>query len=99
MVLETLKKGFRADSTVVAQLRSHQWSSDAQRKDLAEKFQAMVVLETINDRMKDFYDIWLLSQHVDIAGQTLAKAIQATFAERRSTIRTYSKSSRARLTA
>ena len=29
---------------------------------IAEKFQAMVVLGTINGRMKDFYDIWLLSQ-------------------------------------
>jgi predicted nucleotidyltransferase component of viral defense system len=50
---------------------------------IAEKFQAMVVLENINDRMKDFYDIWLLSQQANIAGETLVEAIRATFTARR----------------
>jgi len=49
---------------------------------IAEKFQAMVVLADINDRMKDYFDIWLLSQQVDIPGQTMASAIQATFLTR-----------------
>ena len=30
---------------------------------VAEKFQAMVYLETFNSRMKDFYDIWFLARH------------------------------------
>jgi hypothetical protein len=42
---------------------------------IAEKFQAMVYLRTLNSRMKDFYDVWLL-----------AKAIAATFANRETTI-------------
>jgi Nucleotidyl transferase AbiEii toxin, Type IV TA system len=29
---------------------------------IAEKFQAMVMLGHANTRMKDFYDIWVLSQ-------------------------------------
>ena len=50
---------------------------------IAEKFQAMVVLNRINDRMKDFYDVWLLSQRVDVQGINLVKAIRATFTARR----------------
>jgi predicted nucleotidyltransferase component of viral defense system len=49
---------------------------------IAEKVQAMVILENINDRMKDFYDVWLLSQQVDLPGETLVDAIRATFAAR-----------------
>ncbi len=50
---------------------------------IAEKLQAMVALDIINGRMKDFYDIWLLSENVDIQGLTLVDAIQATFTTRR----------------
>jgi hypothetical protein len=50
---------------------------------IAEKLQAMVVLDKINDRMKDFYDIWLLSQKANIPGGTLVDAIRATFTARR----------------
>ncbi|OGN97531.1 MAG: hypothetical protein A2Z71_10475 [Chloroflexi bacterium RBG_13_50_21] len=46
---------------------------------IAEKLQAMVVLDEINDRMKDFFDIWLLSQEANITGGTLVDAIRATF--------------------
>jgi predicted nucleotidyltransferase component of viral defense system len=53
---------------------------------IAEKFQAMVVLDNINDRMKDFYDIWLLSQQVNIPGSILLKAIHATFEARRTSL-------------
>ncbi len=49
---------------------------------IAEKLQAMVSLGNINDRMKDFYDIWLLSQQANIPGNTLVRAIQATFRKR-----------------
>jgi predicted nucleotidyltransferase component of viral defense system len=50
---------------------------------IAEKLQAMIVLDNINDRMKDFYDIWLLSHKANIEGKTLMEAIQATFKARR----------------
>lgn len=49
---------------------------------IAEKFQTMVFWEIANDRMKDFYDIYLLSQHVEIPGLTLVDAITATFQAR-----------------
>lgn len=53
---------------------------------IAEKFHAMTVLGTLNTRMKDFYDLWLLSTHFDFDGKSLAAAIEATF-EKRSTPR------------
>ena len=51
---------------------------------IAEKFEAMVKLGILNSRMKDFYDIWLLSQLYDFDGKTLTEAIKMTF-ERRGT--------------
>lgn len=51
---------------------------------VAEKFQAMVALGRANSRMKDFYDIWLLSQSFPFEDDRLARAIAATF-ERRET--------------
>lgn len=51
---------------------------------IAEKFEAMVKLGILNSRMKDFYDIWLLSRQFDFAGANLAEAIRLTF-ERRET--------------
>ena len=49
---------------------------------IAEKFQAMVVLGRANSRMKDFYDIWQLSQSFAFDDSRLARAIAATFARR-----------------
>ncbi len=49
---------------------------------IAEKFEAMVKLGLVNGRLKDYYDIWLLSQHLDFDGETLADAIRQTFAYR-----------------
>ncbi len=53
---------------------------------IAEKFQAMVYLRTLNSRMKDFYDLWLLARKFAFDGALLAKAIAATFANRETTI-------------
>lgn len=51
---------------------------------IAEKFQAMVMLGRANSRMKDFYDIWVLSRSHTFVGDDLARAIRATF-DRRAT--------------
>lgn len=51
---------------------------------IAEKFQAMVMLGRVNTRMKDFYDIWMLSRVFSFDDDRLARAIVATF-ERRNT--------------
>ncbi len=51
---------------------------------VSEKFQAMVALGIANTRMKDFYDVWMLAQEIELDSAELADAIQATF-NRRST--------------
>ena len=53
---------------------------------IAEKFQSMVYLRTLNSRMKDFYDVWLLARQFAFDGSVLAKAIAATFANRETAI-------------
>ncbi len=45
-------------------------------------FEAMVKLGELNSRMKDFYDIWLLSRQFDFDGSRLAEAIKLTFNHR-----------------
>lgn len=53
---------------------------------IAEKFQAMVALGLANSRMKDFYDIWMLSKLFHFNPDRLARAIKATFARRDTSI-------------
>jgi predicted nucleotidyltransferase component of viral defense system len=49
---------------------------------IAEKFHAMGSRGLLTSRMKDFYDVWVLSRQFDFDGATLAEAIQVTFARR-----------------
>lgn len=53
---------------------------------IAEKFQAMVVLGRANSRMKDFYDIWVLSRSNEFTDDVLTRAIRATFDRRQTDI-------------
>jgi predicted nucleotidyltransferase component of viral defense system len=53
---------------------------------IAEKFQAMVMLGRANSRMKDYYDIWVLSQNTQFQGDGLPRAIAPTFARRKTEI-------------
>jgi predicted nucleotidyltransferase component of viral defense system len=55
---------------------------------IAEKFEAIVKLGRANSRMKDFYDIWMLSREYEFTGDALARAIAATFARRKTDIPT-----------
>jgi len=49
---------------------------------IAEKFEAMVKLGKLNSRMKDFYDIWLLSRLFDFDGPRFTEAVRRTFKRR-----------------
>jgi predicted nucleotidyltransferase component of viral defense system len=49
---------------------------------IAEKVHAMVHLGIANSRMKDFFDVWFLSQNFPFEGPWLADAMRATFARR-----------------
>lgn len=51
---------------------------------IAEKFHAIVILGMANSRMKDFFDLWVLTQHSQLEASILRQAIAATF-ERRAT--------------
>jgi hypothetical protein len=51
---------------------------------VAEKFEAMVTLGMANSRLKDFYDLWLISRTFGFQRLGLAKAVRRTF-ERRGT--------------
>lgn len=53
---------------------------------IAEKFEAMIKLGELNSRMKDFFDIWLLSRQFDFDGSILAEAVATTFATRGTTL-------------
>jgi len=53
---------------------------------IAEKLQAMVALGDSNSRMKDFYDVWMCSQHLDFASDVLRGAISATFNNRETSV-------------
>ena len=49
---------------------------------IAEKFEAMIKLGHLNSRMKDFYDIWVLSRQFPFALNNLAEAVRLTFKQR-----------------
>jgi predicted nucleotidyltransferase component of viral defense system len=53
---------------------------------IAEKFEAIVNLGLTNSRMKDYYDIWLLSRQFAFDGAILKEAIHATFKRRRTAL-------------
>lgn len=55
---------------------------------IAEKLEAMVALGMANSRMKDFFDLYVLSRTMSFDGDALAKAVRATFVRRRTTIPT-----------
>jgi hypothetical protein len=49
---------------------------------IAEKFNAMIVLGMANSRMKDYFDIWMLSQNFTIEAEVLREAVRQTFSKR-----------------
>lgn len=51
---------------------------------IAEKLEALVLLGETNSRMKDFYDLWFLSQQFEFEGKILLDAIRMTFSKRNS---------------
>jgi predicted nucleotidyltransferase component of viral defense system len=53
---------------------------------IAEKFHAMVVLGRANSRMKDYYDVWMLTSTFDLEPERMRRAIAATFARRKTEV-------------
>lgn len=53
---------------------------------IAEKFHAIVFLDRANSRMKDFYDLFILSSQFEFSGETLSLAIRSTFSNRKTDV-------------
>lgn len=51
---------------------------------VAEKFEALVTLGVANSRLKDFYDLWVISRTFEFRSAALVEAVRRTF-ERRGT--------------
>jgi predicted nucleotidyltransferase component of viral defense system len=49
---------------------------------VSEKLEAMTNLGMANSRMKDFYDVWVLSREFEFQGESLRRAVSATFGRR-----------------
>lgn len=49
---------------------------------IAEKLHAMIRRGLLNSRMRDYFDVWILSRRFDFDGGLLAEAIQEAFAQR-----------------
>lgn len=49
---------------------------------VAEKLQALVQLRMLNTRMKDYFDLWLLTRQPELNNDVLRTAIKRTFANR-----------------
>ena len=53
---------------------------------IAEKLEALISLGLLNSRMKDYFDLWLLSRLYEFDGAVLLRAIMATFRQRKTTL-------------
>jgi hypothetical protein len=49
---------------------------------IAEKLHAMVVLGLANSRMKDYYDVWMMTRNFALEPGRLRRAVDATFVRR-----------------
>lgn len=62
--------------------QAHVWAYPRETV-VAEKFEAIVSIGLANSRMKDFYDLWLMSETFKFDGSLLQEAVRTTFERRR----------------
>jgi hypothetical protein len=74
------------DLLVLLDLPAPRLRAYARETVVAEKFEAVVALGKANSRIKDFYDIWLLSKTYDFNHARLAQAVAAKFARQQTAI-------------
>lgn len=74
------------DYPTILELPAPRLSGYSRETVVAEKFEALVKLGLVNSRMKDFYDLWLLSRQFDFNGPTVVAAVRRTFAQRVTTV-------------
>lgn len=73
----------RIDYPVILDLPKPYLKSYPAESVISEKFEAMIKLGSLNSRMKDFYDIWLIMRQFDIDGTNLSEALKRTFEHRK----------------
>ena len=61
----------------VPRLRGYAWETV-----VAENFHAMVDLGLANSRIKEYFDVWVISQTFEVDQSRLARAMSATFSRR-----------------
>jgi hypothetical protein len=71
------------DYPVLLDMPAPRISSYTPYSTIAEKFEAMIVLGEANSRMKDYYDIDLLTRMVEFEGPVLVRSLASTFGRRR----------------
>jgi len=69
--------------TMLASLPAPRLRAYPREQTVAEKFEAMVKLDTQNSRMKDFHDVWALAGAFRFDGAALQGAVAACFERRR----------------
>ena len=67
---------------ILPDLKTTQMKGYPKEAVVAEKFHAMIRHGDLNSRMKDYYDLWLISQTFEFDGQSLRRAIETTFKNR-----------------
>lgn len=67
---------------ILPDFKSTQMKSYPKESVVAEKFHAVVRHAQINSRMKDYYDLWLVSRTFEFESSSLQKAIETTFNKR-----------------
>lgn len=53
---------------------------------LAEKIHTIIRFDALNSRLKDFYDVWYLSETRDIDGSIMCEAVKKTFSRRKTAV-------------
>ncbi|PIV72399.1 MAG: nucleotidyl transferase AbiEii/AbiGii toxin family protein, partial [Rhodocyclales bacterium CG17_big_fil_post_rev_8_21_14_2_50_68_7] len=69
--------------TMLSSLPAPRLRAYPREQTVAEKFEAMVKLDTQNSRMKDFHDVWALAGAFEFDGAALQQAVVACFERRR----------------
>jgi hypothetical protein len=69
--------------TILPSLPAPRLRAYPREQTVAEKFEAMVKLDTQNSRMKDFHDVWALAGAFAFDGAALQRAVAACFERRR----------------
>ncbi|MEB2284740.1 MAG: hypothetical protein B6D46_13445 [Polyangiaceae bacterium UTPRO1] len=69
--------------TMLSSLPAPRLRAYPREQSVAEKFEAMVKLDTRNSRMKDFHDVWALAGAFTFDGAALCRAVAACFERRR----------------